>query len=98
MHRPLTIQNLGLSFPHKTCFENFTTQIHAGSRIAIIGQNGSGKTTLLKILQGLVEPSEGSIQKPDGLVVAAVPQIIEAFESLSGGQRLNAALSQALAL
>ncbi len=63
-----------------------------------MGQNGSGKSTLLKMLQGLVEPTIGDIQWPDNIVFGYVPQVIEDFESLSGGQRLNEALTQALAL
>ncbi len=92
------IKNLGISFPHKTCFEDFSTQIHYGSRIAIIGQNGSGKSTLLKTLQGQFEPSSGSIHTSDDVIFGYVPQVINDFESLSGGQRLNEALTQALSL
>ena len=48
IHKPIQIKNLQLSFPHKTCFDDFTVQIPYGSRIAIIGRNGCGKTALLK--------------------------------------------------
>jgi len=96
-HRPISIQTLGLSFPQKVCFAGFSTQIHSGMRIAIIGQNGSGKTTLLKMLHGLVEASEGHINLPEDVSMAFVPQVIEDFEDLSGGQRLNEALTKALA-
>lgn len=92
------IQNLGISFPHKTCFEDFSTQIHSGSRIAIIGQNGSGKTTLLKILQGQFEATCGSISVSDDIIFGYVPQVICDFELLSGGQRLNKAITKALSL
>lgn len=97
-HKPISCHNVGLSFPQKVCFEGFTIQVHPGGHIAIIGQNGSGKTTLLKMLQGCIEPSQGEIYVPDGVVFSYVPQVIEEFESLSGGQRFNKALTQALAL
>src|ERR1700722_3799613 len=97
-HKPIDCHTIGLSFPQKVCFDDFTTQIHYGSRVAIMGQNGSGKSTLLKMLQGLVEPSHGEIHVPKGITFGYVPQVIEEFESLSGGQRLNEALTQALAL
>jgi ATPase subunit of ABC transporter with duplicated ATPase domains len=90
------IKNLEISFPQKTCFEDFSTYIHPGSRIAIIGQNGSGKSTLLKALQGQFEASCGSIHASKDIVFGHVPQIICDFELLSGGQRLNKALTTAL--
>lgn len=98
IHKPIQIKNLQLSFPHKTCFDDFSTQAPYGSRIAIIGRNGCGKTTLLKILNGMVEPTSGDIWCADDVVFGFVPQIVEEFDSLSGGQRLNAAVTQVLSL
>ncbi|MDR0364816.1 MAG: ATP-binding cassette domain-containing protein [Bacteroidales bacterium] len=37
--------------------------IKSGDRIAITGRNGSGKTTLLKLMLGVLNPSEGIIEK-----------------------------------
>lgn len=94
----IQIQDLGLSFPQKICFEGFSNQIHDENRIAIIGQNGCGKSTLLKILQKKFEPSCGSVKILSGATIGYVPQIIEEFESLSGGQRFNETLTKALSL
>ena len=60
----IQINQLGISFAHKTCFEGFSTHVHDGNRIAIIGQNGTGKSTLLKTLLNQVEPSSGSKVTP----------------------------------
>jgi ATPase subunit of ABC transporter with duplicated ATPase domains len=92
----IQINQLGISFAHKTCFECFSTHVHDGNRIAIIGQNGSGKSTLLKTLLNQVEPSSGSIYISDDVIFGYVPQVIYEFETLSGGQRLNETLTQAL--
>lgn len=97
-HKPIQIKNLELSFPHKICFEDFNAQITYGSRIAIIGRNGCGKTTLLKILYGTVEPTNGNVLRAADMIIGFVPQVIEDFDSLSGGQRLNAAITKALSL
>lgn len=97
-HKPIIIKNLGLSFQHKTCFEDSSTQVNAGDRIAIIGRNGSGKSTLLKMLHGQTEPTEGTIHIPSNSVIGYVPQVINELDSLSGGQRFNEMLTQALAL
>ncbi len=98
IHKPIQIKNLQLSFPHKTCFDDFTVQIPYGSRIAIIGRNGSGKTTLLKILNGMVEPTSGQVLRAPDVTIGFVPQVIEEFDSLSGGQRLNSAVTRSLSL
>jgi ATPase subunit of ABC transporter with duplicated ATPase domains len=96
MHRPILLKDVSLSFPHKTCFERFSVQIHYGSRIAIVGRNGTGKSTLLKMLLGRFEPSEGEIKVPDDTLFGYVPQVIGNYDSLSGGERLNRVLSEAL--
>ena len=98
MHKPIQLNNVGLSFLHKTCFENVNLQIQSGSKIAIIGRNGSGKSTLLKMLQGIVPPTSGVIKIPEDVVFGYVPQVVEQFERLSGGQRLNEALTEALSV
>lgn len=97
-HKPIILNSIAVTFPQKVCFRDFSTQIHPGARLAIIGQNGSGKSTLLKILQGMREPDEGNIVLPKEIFFGYVPQIIEEFETLSGGQRLNESLTQALSL
>jgi ATPase subunit of ABC transporter with duplicated ATPase domains len=98
IHKLIQIKNLSLSFSHKTCFEDFNVQIKHGSRIAIIGRNGSGKTTLLKMLHGAMEPTSGVIECESDVIFGFVPQLIESFDSLSGGQRFNKALTGALSL
>lgn len=95
---PISIKNLSLEFPQKICFEHFSCQVPFGSRIAIIGKNGSGKSTLLKILQGIYQGySSGEIVIPKDLVFGYVPQIVEDFDQLSGGERFNKAFTKALA-
>lgn len=88
-HKPIVLTNLELSFPHKTCFEAFNAEIHSGSRIALIGRNGSGKSTLLKML-----PEHA----PKEVTFGYVPQIVNAHTDLSGGERFQAALTEALSL
>ena len=39
--------------------------IASGASVAVVGPSGSGKTTFLKLLAGIEEPTEGSIQLDD---------------------------------
>ena len=55
----LTVEDLSKAFPGLTLFEDFSTVIHRGERVAVIGNNGTGKTTLLKILNGLIPADSG---------------------------------------
>lgn len=86
MHAPIKIHHLSLSFPHKVCFEDFSTEIVFGDRIAIIGRNGVGKSSLLKMI----------FDQNSHLPLAYIPQIIEDRNFSSGGERFNLSLSAAL--
>ncbi len=98
MHQPIFIKDLGLSFAHKPCFESFSTTIYPGGRIGIVGRNGSGKSSLLKLIQGILPPSSGEVLHPPNLGIGYVEQTIADFNDLSGGERLNKRLSEALAM
>lgn len=93
MHNIIKCENLSLSFSNKVCFENFSVDIFSEDRIAIIGRNGSGKSSLLKIISNTI-----SSQKQSGVSISAayIPQIISDTDSLSGGERFNQKLSEAL--
>ncbi|MGB4191512.1 MAG: ATP-binding cassette domain-containing protein [Rickettsiales bacterium] len=91
-HKPLSLSNLSLEFPHKICFKNFNCVINYGDHIAIIGINGGGKSSLLKILLQEIE------QISSNITIGYIPQIIDDSLHLSGGQRFNQALTKVLAL
>ena len=41
--------------------DNVSFIIHAGEKIALVGENGAGKTTIVKLLLGLLHPTSGEI-------------------------------------
>lgn len=97
-HSVIQLINIGFSLSHKICFEDFSAQVPYGSRIALIGPNGSGKSTLLKILLGSFTASSGNLIIPQDVIFGYVPQIIQDFDNVSGGERFNKALSKALSI
>lgn len=98
-HQPLQIKDLTITFGNKNCItQPFSGTIYYGDRIAIIGRNGSGKTSLIKVIADILSPSDGNIKIPHDINIAYVPQLIDNDDKLSGGQKFNQRLSEALAL
>jgi len=52
----LSLQNLTLTYPHKTIFKDVTFTLNQGDKIGVLGLNGHGKSSLFKIIAGLVSP------------------------------------------
>ncbi len=97
MHGQINLKGVGLAFASKICFDNFSTRIYPGSRIAIVGRNGSGKSSLLNIIAQNLAPSEGEMVMSANLQIGYVEQVISDCDELNGGQRFNKKLSMALA-
>jgi ATP-binding cassette subfamily C protein LapB len=64
----INADNVSFKYPNADIpsLKPMSVNIRQGERVAIVGHNGSGKTTLAKLLLGLYQPSQGSIQF-DGL-------------------------------
>ena len=55
-----TIERAGRN-SYVTALDGVNISLDAGDRLGLVGPNGAGKTTLLKVLYGVYEPSEGTI-------------------------------------
>lgn len=96
MNYLIQLIDLNLYFAEKLCFESFNYQIHAGERIALIGDNGSGKSSMLKIIKKLMQPSDGFVHHSDAIKIAYIPQLIHGYDQKSGAEKFNLALTEAL--
>src|ERR1035438_9389896 len=67
--RLIEAKGIGKTLAGRRLFQNLTLTLSPGVRVGLVGANGSGKTTLLKILQGEVEPDEGTIRRADRLQI-----------------------------
>jgi ATP-binding cassette, subfamily B, bacterial len=58
-----TFENVGFKYANAERWANrhLNFTLHAGEKLALVGENGAGKTTLVKLLARLYDPSEGRI-------------------------------------
>jgi ATP-binding cassette subfamily B protein len=58
-----TFEDVGFKYKNaeKWALRHLSFELHAGEKLALVGENGAGKTTLVKLLARLYDPSEGRI-------------------------------------
>ena len=61
-HVLVRASDLALGYADKLLFEGVNIDLREGEAVELRGRNGAGKSTLMKMIAGLVEPSEGSIE------------------------------------
>jgi phosphonate transport system ATP-binding protein len=61
----LRIENLVKRFDSTVAVDAMTVQIPPGQMVGIIGRSGAGKSTLLRLVNRLIEPTEGTIHYRD---------------------------------
>lgn len=71
----ITARGLTRRFGDFTAVEQVDLSVAAGEIFAFLGANGSGKSTTIRMLIGLLEPTEGTIQV-DGIDVRAHPRLV----------------------
>jgi zinc transport system ATP-binding protein len=58
----IVIRGLGFSYGESPVLEGVDLEILDGEFVGLVGPNAGGKSTLLKLVLGLLEPQQGSIQ------------------------------------
>lgn len=58
----ITIAKRQLMFKRFRALDNVSLEVQSGDVFGILGTNGSGKSTLLKVVSGVLEPTEGSVE------------------------------------
>jgi len=79
----ITTANVTMQFGAKPLFENISVKFTDGNRYGLIGANGSGKSTFMKILDGSLEPSNGSVSIAPDLRIGRLNQDQFGFEEFS---------------
>lgn len=66
----LSLKDVSFAYQkEKPLIQNFSLEIEAKERIAIIGKNGNGKSTLLKLISSELTPSKGEVNSFESLKI-----------------------------
>ena len=72
----ISIGDLTVNFGSFTLLDHINFHISGNDRIGLVGKNGAGKSTLMKLICGEMTPTSGHIDKPAGLTIGYLPQIM----------------------
>ncbi len=79
----IQLRGIHLSFGSAPVLNDTSFSIERGERVGLLGRNGAGKTTLLRMIEGVLLPEQGVVERPDALRVARLIQEIPSDDSAS---------------
>ena len=75
MTATLVAKDLSGGHGHRTLFSKLSLTVAPGDVVGVVGANGAGKSTLLRILSGVDQPQEGTVNlAPSDAFVGWLPQ------------------------
>ena len=72
--RLIEAEGVGKRLGGRRLFHELDLVLSPGVRIGLVGANGSGKSTLLKILEGTIQPDEGTVQRAEHVRIVSFAQ------------------------
>ncbi|ASK87391.1 ABC-F family ATP-binding cassette domain-containing protein [Sphingorhabdus sp. SMR4y] len=60
----LNFSNITVRLGGTVILDGATASLPPGARVGMIGRNGAGKSTLMKVIAGMLEPDDGSVDMP----------------------------------
>ena len=73
----ISVSNVTVSFGSWNLLDGVSFHISDGEKIGLVGKNGAGKTTLMRLITGEQRPTRGSVERPAGVRIGYLPQIME---------------------
>lgn len=72
----ISVQNGAFKYPggNRVLYAGLNFGVDCDSRVAIVGPNGAGKSTFLKLLDGSLQPTEGTVSRHPKLQIARFTQ------------------------
>ena len=71
----LEFSNITKKYGSKVALDNVSLNLEPGKIIGLLGPNGSGKSTILKLVNGLLQPTDGEIKimgNPPGIMSKSI--------------------------
>ncbi|MCH5173567.1 MAG: ABC-F family ATP-binding cassette domain-containing protein [Bacteroidales bacterium] len=73
----ISIDDLSVAWGGFVLLDHINLHIGAGDKIGLVGRNGAGKSTLMKLIMGMQSPTGGRIDRPAGVSIGYLPQLME---------------------
>ena len=70
----LTLDGITLRLGGHLVLDHASASLPPKAHVGLVGRNGAGKSTLLKVIAGVHEPDEGSVETPSGTRIGYVAQ------------------------
>ena len=78
MEEFLIYDHVDISYLGKPAAEDVSFSLAPGEILGIVGESGSGKSTLLKAISGIMEPTEGKVERKG--TIAALLELASGFD------------------
>ena len=73
----ISVNHVTVAFGSFTLLDDIQFHIGESDKLGLVGKNGAGKSTLMKLITGEEKPTTGTIEKPAGIQIGYLPQIME---------------------
>ena len=73
----ISVSNVTVAYGSFVLLDGINFHISEQDKIGLVGKNGAGKSTLMKLITGEQSPTMGSVEKPTGVKIGYLPQVME---------------------
>ena len=91
----VSINDVTVAWGGFTLLDRINFHISGSDKIGLVGKNGAGKSTLMKLIMGLQNPTSGHIDRPPGITIGYLPQIMEHHKGLTVMEETMSVFSEA---